>query len=59
VLAQELSGTAVTFDRRGFGERRPVASNATEADRQKNWRVEISFLRTADSQGSFDSASAP
>lgn len=52
-VAKELHGAAVTFDTRGFGERHPVASNATEAGREKNRRVEISFVRTADARGSF------
>jgi outer membrane protein OmpA-like peptidoglycan-associated protein len=46
VLADELPST-VTFETRGFGERRPVASNTTETGRRENRRVEISFLRTA------------
>ncbi|MGW1894146.1 OmpA family protein [Streptomyces sp. NPDC002004] len=46
VLARELRTRAVRFDTRGFGERHPVASNTTEAGRQKNRRVEISFSRT-------------
>ncbi|WP_306192048.1 OmpA family protein [Streptomyces sp. MK5] len=54
VVAEELHGTTVTFDVRGFGERHPVASNAGEAGRQQNRRVEISFSRAADAQGSFD-----
>ncbi|MFF4145135.1 OmpA family protein [Streptomyces sp. NPDC001698] len=59
VLADELRDTAVTFDTRGFGERHPVASNTTEAGRQQNRRVEITFSRTADGQGSFDGANTP
>lgn len=56
VLAEELKNAAVSFITRGFGERQPVASNATEAGRQKNRRVRISFPATADSQDSFGQA---
>ncbi|MFI9825210.1 OmpA family protein [Streptomyces sp. NPDC052013] len=43
VLAAQLRDRTVTFDVRGLGERHPVASNATEAGRQKNRRVEITL----------------
>ncbi|WP_051844919.1 OmpA family protein [Streptomyces sp. NRRL S-813] len=59
VLAEELHGTTVTFDARGFGERPPMAPNASEAGRQQNRRVEISFSRTVDTQGLFDGADTP
>jgi outer membrane protein OmpA-like peptidoglycan-associated protein len=42
VLADELP-SPVTFEARGFGERRPVAPNTAEAGRRANRRVEISF----------------
>jgi outer membrane protein OmpA-like peptidoglycan-associated protein len=45
ILANELQPSTVTFEIRGYGERHPVASNTTEAGRQKNRRVEISFPR--------------
>lgn len=48
VLAGELHSETVTFETRGFGERRPVASNSTEDGRKKNRRVEISFAQTGD-----------
>jgi outer membrane protein OmpA-like peptidoglycan-associated protein len=44
VLADILPPT-IAFETRGFGERRPVASNTTEASRRENRRVEISFPR--------------
>ncbi|WP_043496633.1 OmpA family protein [Streptomyces viridosporus] len=49
VLTDDLRSEAVTFETHGFGERRPVASNATEASRRENRRVEISFVCRAPS----------
>ncbi|WP_308405415.1 OmpA family protein [Streptomyces sp. B93] len=45
VLANALGSIRVTFQVRGLGERNPVVPNTTEAGRQKNRRVEISFPR--------------
>ncbi|MFJ5776003.1 OmpA family protein [Streptomyces sp. NPDC093094] len=45
VLDDALDDPGVTFEVRGYGEQYPIASNATEASRRKNRRVEISFPR--------------
>ncbi|MEU6119547.1 OmpA family protein [Streptomyces sp. NPDC047117] len=44
-LNEDLDGSAITFEIRGYGEDAPVASNDSENGRKKNRRVEVSFPR--------------